>query len=204
MHDLRGEAQSYLDAYFVTAVISFSLHVAGPEWETFSGAFLANRLCAVLCSFDSFISGGRDDFISTRAELSFAYLCSRGEKSLEGVEYGPKLSAVALSRTDCGVTAERRAGFNHLGLAEQSTGSLIRMGFRVRQVWVQVLALPLNSGHVISFLWSSLRWGICLAELLRELNETKCLQLQDPLGLHPRAWCPGSFEDKQFSHVSKR
>lgn len=61
MHDLQGEAQSYLDAYFVTAVISFSLHVTGPELETFSGALSANRLCAVLCSFDSFISGGRDD-----------------------------------------------------------------------------------------------------------------------------------------------
>lgn len=53
-----------------------------------SGAYSANRLCAVLCSFDSFISHARPEIvISTKAEPSFAYLWGRGEKGPEGAEH---------------------------------------------------------------------------------------------------------------------
>lgn len=44
-------------------------------------------------------------------------------------------------------------------------------------------SLPHDPGHVASFLPSSVRWGnsrTYFTELLRELNEIKCLLLQDP------------------------
>lgn len=75
MGDLK-ESQCYLEAGLVTAVILSSLNVPGARWETLSGAFSAvERLCAVLCRFESFLSGGRSDIvISMKAEPSPAYL----------------------------------------------------------------------------------------------------------------------------------
>lgn len=118
MHDLPGEFQSYLDAYFVTAVIPFSLHVTGPEWEALAGAYLANRprvLCFVASALSSLVASLK--LYLQMAELSFAYLWGRPGKGPEGAEYWPGLSAVALSGIGSGVRAERRAGLDYLGLA---------------------------------------------------------------------------------------
>ena len=74
----------------------------------------------------------------------------------------------------------------NVGLLARNIGSLVRVGLWGQAGLGSSPHSRLNSGHVISLLPSSVRWGrisTCLTELLRELNEIKCLQLQGPLGI---------------------